>query len=222
LKRPNGTEIRALFILSIIVPVGLVTSFRLTGILKEPPKVERITLEPVTLTLSRPTETIAITNKSVQNEWTQESALITANIDILSYHEGWADSPFYGYDGLTFKTYVNASVVRGYLSTVKISFHPVDAKAAVFVSEERWDLHLENATLISLHYWGANETDAYIKANALDSSCSVGSYIFWILLDENIQSHELQITAEVIHISEASSGIITIPIRLRIIPPEAG
>jgi len=33
-RRLNGQEMKALFVLSIIVPVGLLTAVRLTGILK--------------------------------------------------------------------------------------------------------------------------------------------------------------------------------------------
>jgi len=196
--------------------VGLLATFRFAGVLKEPPEAERITLEPVTLTLQRPSETFERIDRPAQNVWTQEGASITAGIDIATYHEGCAESPFYGYDGLTFRTYVNASVARGRLSTVKISFHPVDANAVVFVSEARWALDLENATLISLHYWGTNETDAYIKANVLNSSCSVSDQIYWVFLDEN-ESHELEITVEIAHTRENAIKIVTIPIELRMV-----
>lgn len=223
MKKLNGTEIKALLILSIVVPVGLLAAFRFTGILGEPPEVcvERITVEPVTLALQRPLETCERIDTSAQNVWTQESASITAGIDIATYSEGFLESPFYGCDGLTFKTYVNASVARGYLSTVRICFHPVDANAVVFVSEQRWSLDLENAMLTSLRYWSTNETEAYIKANVLNSSCSVSDQIFWVFLDEN-ESHELKITVEVVHTDETTTKIITIPIRLRIAPSEEG
>ncbi len=206
-----------------MVPVGLLAAFRFTGILREPPEVcvERITLEPVTLTLQRPLETCEGIDMPAQNVWTQESASVTAGIDIATYSEGFLESPFYGYDGLTFKTYVNASVARGYLSTVKISFHPVDANAVVFVSEQRWSLDLENATLTSLQYWGTNETDAYIKANVLNSSCSVSDQIFCVFLDEN-ESHELKITVEVVHTDETTIKVVTIPIELKMTPSKEG
>jgi len=217
LKRPNGTEIRALFILSIIVPVGLVASFRLTGILKEPPELERITLEPVTLTLQRPSGTLEGINGSAQNVWTQEEASITAGIYICSYLEGASCSPFYGHDGVTFNTYVNVSLAKGRINTAQITFRPLDGNAVLLVSEERWSLRLENATLISLHYWGTNETDAYIKASVLNLSCSVSDQIFWVFLDEN-ESHELEITVEVAHTRENAIKIVTIPIELRMVP----
>jgi len=210
---------KTLFILSMIVPLGLLATFRLAGILEEPPEVERITVEPVTLNLTRPSETVERINKSVQNEWAQEGASIIASIKVLSYLEGATSAPFWGHDGLVFKTYVNVSFSQGRVTTVKISFRPLDGNAVLLVSEERWSLRLDNATLTALHYWGTNETDAYIKANVLNSPCNVSNQIFWVFLDEN-ESHELQINVEATFFGETSSKIITIPIKLKMTPSE--
>lgn len=215
MKRLKGTETKALLILSIVVPVGLVISFRLTGMFNEPSNVERITLEPVTLTLSRPSETTTVTNTSVQNERTQEGLSILVGVKIYSYQEGpKTPPPYYGNDGLMFQTYVNASFSQGRIDNIKISLHLLDGKAVLFVSEERWDLLAHNATLTALQYWAANETDAYIKATVLNSPVSISDAFYWVFLDEN-ESHELEINVEIAHTDENAIKIVTIPVELK-------
>jgi len=211
-----GQRWKLLTLTSIIIAVSLLVSFRLAGVFKETEtKVEEITLEPETLTLLQPSETLENINKSARNKWTQEGVSITLDIDILSYRKGAALAPFYGHDGLTFKTYVSAVSREGYFSSILISFHPFDNSSIVFLDTNPWSLEVLNGSILGMIYFGTNETDAYIETNVLDSSCSIRDQLFWVLLDEHNESHELQITSEVMHVNETATKKITIPIVLK-------
>jgi hypothetical protein len=216
MRKLEGTEMKTLFILSIVVPVSLLTTFKLTGILQEPPSVERIMLEPVALTLSRPNETTALNNLSVQNAWTKEALSILIGVKIYSYREGPnTPEPYDGHDGLMFQTYVNASFSQEHIDSIKISLHPLDENAVLLVSEERWNLLANNATFTALQYLGANETEAYIKAKVSNSPVSISDSFYWVFLDES-ESHELQITVEATHINKTSTELVTISLTLKI------
>jgi hypothetical protein len=210
---------KTLFILSMIVPVGLLAMFRLTGVLKQPAEAERITVDPVTLTLTRPTETVDNMNKTFQNQWTQKEASIIAGATIYSYREGAAGEPFCGHDGLVLNVFANASFPQGYISSMSISLNLSNDSSIVVLDMNPWSLQLINATLTSTNYFGTNETGAYIKANVLKQSCCIADQIFWVFLDED-GSHELQINVEVTFFGETSSEIITIPLKLEMTPSE--
>lgn len=211
-----GQRWKLLTLMTIIIAVSLLVSFRLAGVFKEPEtKVEEITLESATLTLLRPSETLENINKSAQNKWKQEGASITLDIDICSYRKGAAMAPFYGHEGLTFKTYVSTSSRKGYFSSILISFHPFNNNSIVLLDTNPWSLEVLNGSIVGMMYFSTNETDAYIKTKILDSSCSIRDQIFWVLLDEHNESHELQITIEVMHVDETGAKIITVPIVLK-------
>lgn len=125
---------------------------------------------------------------------------------------------FGDFKSVVFWLHFRWSFAQGRINNVKITFCPLDGNSVLLVSEERWSIQLDNATLIALNYWGTNETDAYIKANVLGSSCSIRDQIFWVLLDEHNQSHELKITMEVMHVNETKAKIITVPIVLKMTP----
>jgi len=211
-----GQKWKLLTLMSIVVPMGLLVSLRLTGVLKETTtEVEEIALEPVTLNLSRPSETLESINKSAQSKWTKEGTSITTGIHICTYREGATLAPFYGHDGLTFKTFVSASSRQGYFTSMSISFHLLDNNSMVFLGTNRWSLEVLNGSIALLRYLGTGETDAYIEADVSDSSGSIRDQIFWVLLDEHNQSHELQITVELMHVNKTAAKIITFPMVLK-------
>lgn len=213
-----GKRWKLLTLMSIIVPVSLLVSFRLGGVFKEPEtKVEEITLEPTTLTLLRPSETSEIINRSARHVWTRVGASTIADIMVLSYLEGAASMPFCGHDGLVFKTCVNTSSRKGHFTTMLISFLPRDNNSIVSLDANPWSLEVFNGSIVDTRHFGTNETEAYIKANVLNSPCSIKDQIFWVLLDEHNESHELQVTIEVTHVNETEIKIITIPIVLKMV-----
>jgi len=216
-RRSNGTEMKALLFLSIILPVGFLAAFRLSGVLKEPATVERITQEPVTLTLSRPSATIAMTDSTIQNGWAIEGASILAGLQIYGYRENSGDPPYNDHDGLTFRAYINVSSTHGLINGAKISFHPLDDNAVVFVSEERWTLLLENASLTAFQYFGTEDTEAYLEVDVKNSSCSLSNQLYWIFLDENTESHAAEITMEVTYAGATSILLVTVPFRLEMV-----
>lgn len=207
-----GRKWKLLMLMSIVVPMSLLVSLRLTGVLKETTiEVEEITLEPVTLNFSRLSETLERLNKSAQSKWTKEGTSVTMGIHICSYLEG-ALAPFYGHDGLTFKAFANATSRQGYFTSMSIGFHLLDNNSMVLLDTNPWSLEVLKVSIARLMYFGTNETDAYIEADVLNASCSIRDQIFWVLLDEHNQSHELQITMELMHVNGTAAKIITVPI----------
>lgn len=206
-------------LLSIAVPVSLLASFKLTGILNQPEiRLEDATLEPMTLNLTRPSETWeAIQIMKATQKWQREGAYISASIIPSSYREGSAGDPFCGRDGLVFRFFVNVSFTQGCISSLSINLHLANDSSLLLLDLNPYALEIVNGSIVGISYLGTNETDAHLKANILNRSCSIRDQVFWVFLDENSQSHELQVTAEVVHVNGNSVEKIRIPMILKML-----
>lgn len=60
LRKLNFTEMKIFFVLSMIVPLGLLTTFRFAGVLPEPPTLVTIAAEPVSWQIDRPKRGIIV------------------------------------------------------------------------------------------------------------------------------------------------------------------
>jgi hypothetical protein len=67
----------SLALLSIMIPVGLLATFRLTGVLEEPPTPEIITTETVKWSMQRPAETIFEIGETIENSYADNDTQIT-------------------------------------------------------------------------------------------------------------------------------------------------
>lgn len=214
----NGKSWKVALLFFIIVPVGLLVTFGLTDVFKQPVVTTKtIVVEPVNWSFERPSEAMKI-EQLIENQWKYLDEEIHIGVKVLSYYEKDVSEPFWGHDGVVFKTYVNASFTQGYINTIRINFTILDDSAVLFVSRNPWSLQLDNATLKKINYFGTNETDGYIEANILKQSCCIKDQIFWVFLDENYENHELQVTSEVTHTNETACETITIPIKMKISP----
>jgi len=201
-------------VLMIIIPISLLIGHNLLGTNKptamEP---ERVAVAPVVLSVTRLTESGNV-NKVIQSNWTDGNISITTSLIVYSYREKSTDPPFDGHDGLVLKVSVNISSTQSFTGNIKVSFHPLDENATIFLSEERWSLHLDNTTLVTWQWYGTNKTGACIEAEIQELPCSINNQAYYVFLDED-GDHELKIIVEVNCTNEKTTKTITIPINLR-------
>ena len=86
MRMPFSSKWASLALLSIIVPVSLLATFRLTGVLPEPPKPETITVETVSWNMSRPSDFTTV-DERVENVYADDVALVRLGIFIGGYYE---------------------------------------------------------------------------------------------------------------------------------------
>lgn len=104
-------------LLSVMVPIGLLVTFRLVGVLQEPPKPKTMTVETVGWNMSRPRGYVAIDEK-VENSYSDSVASVKWTVHISSYTD---NSKTFG-DYLHFRISAVANLSNGHIQSVVVRF----------------------------------------------------------------------------------------------------
>src|SRR3972149_8783300 len=102
-----GRKWKLFALLSIIIPMGLLTSLKMARIMPELEEVATIWTEPVYWTFSRPFELFQM-KEIVENAYSTDETTAFLHVFVSSYHENdvWYP-PFFGRDGLVFTIGIN-------------------------------------------------------------------------------------------------------------------
>lgn len=220
----NGREWSAVFILSIVVPVGLLTTFRLTGIVQEPATItETITLEP-----ARWESEPILYNIDIWDvlETTYNNSEISLAQSILV--EDYSDEvlAFDGSNTLTVCANTTATATNGYIYEVYWSFREDYENSRVdLLWGEKWRVKLGNLSLISYVHWLNGDAKAFFDAGNANGSSSVYLWfpgIHWVLRSINSRNETrlLEITCEVTYFNGSTFKKIVQPFHLVISPDD--
>jgi len=211
---------KVLFILSIIIPVGLLTSFRLTGILEGPITIsETITLETIRWEFQRPDNaTATYINDVVEASYNNDGLTANPRIYILYY----VDRPYGSYfDSLRMVFSINSTIINqdGFIESVYVVLNKdqlcqIDWKETAF--------HFENLSLVERVEGYKSSTKAYVGLTGANHSDSVyfSSEISWDLLTPNNQSHQIRVAYELTYYSGTAYKKIIQPFELVIVGSE--
>lgn len=200
-------------LLSIMVPISLLVTFRLTGVLREPLTPETITVESVEWEMERPQNYIDIKD-TVKNTYGTDAVSITVSIIIHDYHENGLRDPYWGRDGIGFTVNANATAIKGLIASIVVKFFPSDVNATTYTGAF---LGSYNTTVTCVKEIGTNTDIAYVEAKVLRSPCSLRIPAEWIFDDQNIENHHLRVNIEVTYSNELTYRTAVIPIILDVL-----
>lgn len=216
MRRLNGRELKALFVLSIVVPVGVLVSLRLTGVLQEPIIIsETIPLETIKWTFERPNQTVDIF-KVVETFYNNDGLTANPKIHIWDY----VDRPYGGYyfDCLYMAISINSTITNqdGFIESVYVILNKDQS------SQINWmdtDFHFENLSLLERVYGYKSNMQAYVKLTGANHSNSVyfSSRVDWSLISPNNQTHQMEVAYELTYFNGTVYKKVVQPFQLRII-----
>jgi hypothetical protein len=209
---PSKQKWISLTILAIIIPTGLLTAFKLTGIIPEASEPKIITLEPASWTMEQPSKYTVI-GDCIEKSYVNDETAIFFRIFVSSYHENSIDSPFEGRDGIIFRASVNESSMKGFVSSLIVKFQP-DSNSTVFVSRYTF-LEVTNITITEMREVGTYFNEAYLKASPSESSSYLKTQIYWVFMGDNNIEHKLDLKLEVIYFNGNEYRKIIAPIVLQ-------
>jgi hypothetical protein len=215
LKKLNGREIKTLLVLSVIVPVGLLASLRLTGILKEQiTTLETMTLEAVQWEFQRPRFGIEI-REMLGNFFIEDSVSMQFGLFIDDYHEN--ASRYGGYDYIALTVNVTASATNGHIKNMYLSFRENDENSRINFFEEQQLIRFENLTVLDYKDWARE-----ISMNLTTTDQPKGAYFWapvdWILVGSRTLSHQMDTILAVTYFNETTYRKIIQPFKLVILP----
>lgn len=218
MKVVNGNNWKALFLLSIVVPVGLLVGFKLTGLLGEPAKItETITLEPVTREFERPNQDVHL-NYSLESSYSNNEILAKMCLLIGGYHE---DDPLLS-DHITIRVKMNLTGADPNFSieNVYLIFRDIYQGSSLYFLRTDVNFQSANLSLVKIvdGINGENNTKASISLAGLNHPNDV--YLqwnaIWSLHSLNTQDHELNATYEVTYYNGTAYNKIVQPFNVQI------
>jgi hypothetical protein len=205
--------LKVLFVLSIALPLGLLTTFRLASVQREFPVSDIRTLEEVKWEMDRPLSSLKLWDEveSIFND-----SYITVNLTscILMYRWQSTAPPFDGRDGLEFAISLNATIGQG-PALIVLRLQPAEPYSMVFVEGH---LQTSNITVESWREDGTVDHEANITMQASDTPCFLRYTPAWVLDDRNVQNHTLIIVAEVTYQADSKYKKVNIPMTLHMFP----
>ena len=205
----------SLAILGILVPVGLLVTFRITGILQEPIAApENITVEAVSWQMDRPSKTLEFSSQRVENSYINNDVSVGIGVQIHAYRDDSLSLPFDGRDGVEFGVYVNATFEPGLAASFAVRFCPIDYNAVVFVSQQA--LVTDNITVTRMKQI-STDAEAYILAKATSSSCYLSTQVYWVFKAQNIEDHQLKVVLEFTYRNISFYKKVVLPIVLEMV-----
>lgn len=212
----------AMTLLSIILPISLLVSFRVSGIIPEPPTPETTTVEAVTWNMTRPENVDIITiDKWTRNSYTDNIVFMELSVQFAGYWEnkpGWWPSD--GDDDVVYLSIVaTANVSEGFVYAMAVRFSRPDVFAKVYVEMHPASMTLQNLEIKGIREKGTNNRGAYFEAAAVNQpkNTSLSIIAYWVFLDRNDADHWLTVNLEVTYFSGTSYRKVIMPINLGVL-----
>ncbi len=205
-------------LLAVAVPMGLLATFRLTGIIPEPPTItETVTAETITWNMTRPEEATGFAGRIIENNFNVNGTNVRLSIHITSYLE---NSEQFG-DCLWFSVNATANVQQGFIHSVYIKFLQTDQNAFLLISEQKEWLTLENLKITSLSTEATYSREAHLYATGVNNpkTCTLTNPAYWYFLDvnENNLDHWTTITLETTYFNGTAYRKVTIPVQIGVL-----
>ena len=205
----------SLTLLSIVVPMSLLATFRLTGILQGPITIsETITLEAVKWDFQRPSQTVTLDDE-LESSYISDEISAIMRVLMGKYSD---DDPAFASDFVTIGVTTNLTVtnLNSFVESVYVVIRK-DRQSTVDWTET--ELYFENLSLVERVEGYRWITQTYIRFSDLNHSNSVylSAAFFWSLLTPNDQTHELEVSYELTYYNGTAYKKIVQPFQLEII-----
>lgn len=218
---------KPLTLLSIIVPVSLLVSFRLTGILSGPEGsvtiAETMTLETVKWESERPYGMIGI-NDEAQSVYNGDVEIIQ-NILIDRYDPTNLETAWIfggGYcSSISLTANITASVPVGFVKNVRLSFyeHYEDARIGIWIENPLF--HTKNLSIVESTSKLTGK-EAFVDLIGVNTPSSTDFWVpvRWMLRSPNNQTHQLDAISEVVYFNGTVYKKVVQPFQLKIVPDD--
>lgn len=210
----TGQKRISIVLLSIILPVGLLTGLRLTGMLRGPSTPEVLTVDTVGWSMSRPSDSRYVIDV-VNNSYVDSVVSIDYVVEVFDYYEN--DGQWAGFDVVPSVVRVNMSVDEGFVESVIVNFTQLDGDAALDINGDTDHIQAVNLDVARIDDWdwvfGKN---AYIKATGINKpgNTYLQFQFAWMFKDPNSSSHRLTITLEATYVNGNTYHTVRIPVQL--------
>jgi len=211
----NKWKWTSIALLSVVIPIGLLVTFRLTGIIPEPPKPEIFSAEAAYWSMDRPKDICEI-RQIVENVYMDNISYVSFKAFLFIY---WENDPDWGSteDTIRLSIYANASVAEGFIEYCRLYFYEQGNSSLLWASQDSRMSTLVNLAELKTTSFRQDYLKAYTRTVAVNYPDHV-SYshlgIVWIFLDKGDVDHQLEIVLEVTYRTRTTCKTINLPIEV--------
>jgi hypothetical protein len=213
----GGQKRKAAILLSIIFPIGLLATFRFTGILPGLIIPETYTVETIEWNMSRSNKVTSL-DKTLTNLYNDGILSATFKVGVGAYYEGdvWGLG-FFEPDRVIIRFDVAANITAGFIHSFVIRFSQVDANASLDVYEDDDHIVLHSVMLGAIHQAWVSDS-GYIEAYAVNNrnSCNLTMFSYWIFYDDNNIDHNIIFSLETIYYNGAAYRKAVMPTQITV------
>ena len=217
----NFKNWKASLLLSIIIPMSLLATFRITGVLQGPIVVSEVeTLETIMWETERPDEVISLDN-SVNSTYEGEIKLFQ---EIFVGHYVDVAGKYGGSDYIMLCINITASTLNGYMQNIRLTLRDQYEKAQLHIPEDKINpakydnppsKYIKNLTVTDYEHW-AREVFADLAGINSPKTASFWISADWILQSSYNQTHVMEAIFETIYFNGTSYKKIVQPFQITI------
>ena len=208
---------KATLILSIMLPVSLLATFKMSGVLTEPQTPETVILEAVTWNMTRPTSFFTVDELVNNSYMDNDNRLLSAGVHFEEYFENMLGWPSDGDDDVQLVgIHISVSVSVGFVCSFVANFSDLDDHACVIFQTTASSMQLQNFTvkrivnpLTSACLWAS--------ANNQSKEASLSALVYWVFLDQNNADHWMTVDFEITYFNGTAYRRVIMPFVLNVL-----
>jgi hypothetical protein len=214
---PFSRKWMTLTLVAIITPVSLLTTFKITGIVREPLVPEIVNVEAVVWNVTRP-ESYTYINEVVENHYDDGLSKVNMCAFVIDYSE---KSEVFG-EHIWLTINATAQVQEGFIHSMLI-------KLSVCDTDNFLSIHLldpwgspkktENLKTEKIATSGTVNHEAYVYATGLykPESCSLEIIVSWHFLDKRTLDHWITATVENTYFNGTAYRKVITPVKIGVL-----
>ncbi len=208
-------KMASLTLLSIMLPIGLLATFRVIGVVREPPKTETFTVETVAWNMIRPSQ-ISVLGNTASNSYADVKASVDFKVNVVGYRENWDFFWFDDVDVVDLRILASSSVTDGYITRMNVKFSGIDDLADLSIERADESMELRHLEVNRISE-GSSEASFETTSVQKPQTGSLSILTFWVFSDTNSKDHWATITLEVTFFTEGMFKEMRIPLLLGIL-----
>ncbi len=213
---------QTLFLMSLVIPIGVLTGFKVSGLSPHPLTPETILIDAVRESMIRPGGSVFSGLPNLINLYDDQSAFFcNLSVNAGIYMENYQGPPSNGGDYFPLQIACHASVNDGYIYSMTIGAHKTDMNATIaFQQLIPPCIVLNNLEDHGFHYdgtWPGRNARFITSALGEPKVCSISKVvIYWWFNDKNDVTHNLEVSLETIYFLNGSFFNATVPVELEV------
>ncbi|MEM2118495.1 MAG: PPC domain-containing protein [Candidatus Bathyarchaeia archaeon] len=217
----------SLSLIAVIVPISLMVSLKLAGVIREPVNPIVTYAEPVYLRVERPVDMF---DKSFygkcENVYTTEEQTINISVNFYRYEYEAEWAPYHYRSGMDFGVFLSGNIKQGFgVSTVIKYCRANDETRIAVISPGKgrdWDKidgGFTNATLVKWLNDGVDTYEEVIVARPTEQSYSIFMEAYWIFTNlKQLAPYSLELTVENTYFNGTTYRKVIVPVVLEAWP----